>query len=226
MKLQRILGFWTVVVFGLGAQVQADVVNHGNFITSTSHFNAVTEITDGASLFYGSPQTTGDSGLFFSSSLADGSDVTSSTGQFNFVQAALTTRIEAAPGQLINGIRVRQFGSVSTLGANSFARAASSGFVTVGTDVFFGSTSTLVTGDNLGGSFEQSFEVYFPQTDSLILSLQDGLFTFADVSFGFSSVNTQGVVLETFSVTSIPEPHLLLVFGVSACCLAIRKRTR
>ena len=225
MKLRWILGLGLYLVIGWGLQAQADTVNHGDFETSVSNYLSVTEMTVGSTLFYGDPQVTGESGLYFSSSVAEGSQLSSSTGEFDFVDGALSMRIAANPGRRLNGLRVRQFGTMSTLGANSFARINSSGFATVGTDVFFGSASTFVAGDELGGTFDQHYEIFFPETDQLILSLQDGLITFADVSFGFASVNTQGVILETFSVTSVPEPQWALGLAILfTSTLVVRNR--
>lgn len=229
MKQQMIFGFATMLIFGLVPDLQADIVNYGNFTAGEVDFLDVTEVTPQSCLFFGAP-THSDDSLVFSSTTADGSSLTSTSRStssgFDFASGALSLSLQADPGLAITGIRVRHFGSIATFGDDSLAMIGSVGFVTAGSDVYSASFQTLSTGDQLGSIFDNSYTISFPAAQNLVLSIQDQLFTKADDGPGFAFVSTQGVIIETFSVTSIPEPGCRLGFALIACCLFTRRRKR
>jgi hypothetical protein len=229
MKQHLIFGFATMLILGLVPDIRADIVNYGDFTEGEVDFLDVTEVTPQSCLFFGAP-TQSDNALVFSSTTADGSSLTSTSRStssgFDFASGALSLSLEANPGMAINQVRIRHFGSIGTFGNDSLAMIGSVGFVTAGSDVYSDSFQTVSEGNQLGTLFDNSYTISFPATQNVILSIQDQLFTVADDGPGFAFVSTQGVIIETFSITSVPEPGFRLGFALLACCFFTRRRKR
>ena len=200
-------------------------MNHGDFFTEEASFFDVIEVTPQSCLFFGQPMVVGN-GLFFPATTTEGSNSTSTNGGFDFANAALSLVLEAEPGKAITEVRVRHFGTMSTFGDDSLARIDSTGFVTVGTNVYSASFSAESSSNEIGEQFDQTYSIVVPETDQLILSIQDQLFSLADSDSGLAFVNTQGIIIEAFSVTAIPEPGAGIGLAMLLGCAFIRRRTR
>lgn len=225
MKHRIVLGIATLLVLGQVANVRADIVNYGDFFAEDVAFFDVTEVTPTSCLFFGAPMLV-DEGLFFPATTTEASSSTSSNGGFDFRNAALSVTLQAEPGKVIDEVRIRHFGTISTFGDDSTAQVDSTGFATVGTEVFSSSFSVESSGNQIGGQFDETYTINVPDTESLVLSIQDQLFSLADSSAGFAFVNTQGIIIETFSITAVPEPGVGIGLALLIGCCWMQRRKR
>ncbi len=201
----------------IASVAHAGDINYGDFVTDNMFFTNVTESnTDNTGLFgFPGVDSAGD-GLIFPGT---GFQSLSFNGGVDFLDGRLTFTVTADPGQFIESITIAESGSFANSGVTAISSVQTIAFVESGGDLYSDTFGQNWNGDS-AGDWQDSLTINFAATTSIVLTLDNRLFTSADAD-DQAYIDKQNISIH---VNMVPVPGTLAVLSLAG--LGVRRRTR